>query len=281
MRFLREISRSHPAACPTMGLSDTPKKGGFTLLEVALVTGASSGIGEAFARLLAREGYHVVLVARREDRLRKLAGRIQAREGSAEVLAADLVTPEGLDRVCSRIRHHRVHLLVNNAGFGLYGEVTETDEAWEQKMIRLNVEVPISLTRALLPQLKKRGSGGIIQIGSTSSFLPTPYMAGYGATKSFLLHYGEALAAELKGTGVTVTTLCPGSTESEFAERTGIRQSHQMPAEKVASMGFSAWKKGQPVKVTGGLNRVLVSLPRFLPRSWMRALVARVFRDRT
>lgn len=250
-------------------------------MDVALITGASSGIGEAFACLLAREGYHVVLVARREERLRKLARAIKAGGGSAEVLAVDLVTPEGFDRVCSRIRHNRIDLLVNNAGFGLYGEVTDTDEAREQEMIRLNVEVPVSLTRALLPQLKKRGSGGIIQIGSTSSFLPTPYMAGYGATKSFLLHYGEALAAELKGTGVTVTTLCPGSTQSEFAERTGIRQSNRMPAEKVARMGFSAWRKGHPVKVTGRLNRLLVSLPRFLPRSWMANGVARAFHDRT
>ncbi|QKI83286.1 hypothetical protein SAMN05421790_11291 [Kroppenstedtia eburnea] len=250
-------------------------------MDVALVTGASSGIGEAFARLLTQKGYHVVLVARREQRLRELATELTAGGGSAEVLVADLLTREGLDRVCTRIRRDRVDLLVNNAGIGLYGPVAETDETREREMIRLHVEVPVTLLRAVLPQMKNRGSGGMIQVGSTSSFLPTPYMTAYGAAKAFLLHYGEALAAELRGSGVTLTTLCPGSTESEFAQRTGIRQSNQMPAEQVARLGFSAWQKGRPVVVTGTLNRFLIFLPRLLPRTWMAALVARAFRNRT
>lgn len=234
-------------------------------MDVALVTGASSGIGEAFARLLTQKGYHVVLVARREQRLRELATELTAGGGSAEVLVADLLTREGLDRVCTRIRRDRVDLLVNNAGIGLYGPVAETDETREREMIRLHVEVPVTLLRAVLPQMKNRGSGGMIQVGSTSSFLPTPYMTAYGAAKAFLLHYGEALAAELRGSGVTLTTLCPGSTESEFAQRTGIRQSNQMPAEQVARLGFSAWQKGRPVVVTGTLNRFLIFLPASSP----------------
>src|SRR5699024_4406205 len=134
---------------------------------------------------------------------------------------------------------------------------------------------------AVLPQMTRRRSGGIILVGSTSSFLPTPYMTAYGAAKAFILRYGEALHAELKGTGVTVTTLCPGSTNSEFATRAGFRQTRQMSAAQVARLGFSAWYRGRPVVVTGTINRWITGLPRILPRSWTARLVARVFRDRT
>ncbi|PTX60808.1 hypothetical protein C8P63_108118 [Melghirimyces profundicolus] len=250
-------------------------------MSVALITGASSGIGEAFARLLSGKGYHVVLVARRKDRLSQLADELDGKGGTAEVLPADLVEEEGVEEIRKHIRNHRVDLLVNNAGFGLYGPVTETLDTREQEMIRLNVSALVSLTRAVLPQMVKRNSGGIIQVASTASFLPTPYMAGYGATKAFVLHYSEALTAELKGTGVKVTAVCPGSTVSEFAERTGIRQKFPMSAEKVAELGLKAWEKGQPVVVTGSGNKAAASLPRFLPRSWMARLVARAFRDRT
>ncbi|MFD1427613.1 short-subunit dehydrogenase [Kroppenstedtia sanguinis] len=262
-------------------LDTTWESKGACNLDVALVTGASSGIGEAFARLLAQKDYHVILVARRKERLQQLAAAIQSEGGSAEVLVADLLTQEGLHRVCTRIHHDRVDLLINNAGVGLYGPVTETDVTQEREMIRLHVEVPVTLLRAILPQLKSRRSGGIIQVGSTSSFLPTPYMTAYGAAKAFLLHYGEALAAELRGSGVTVTTLCPGSTYSEFAQRTGIRQSNQLPAERVARLGFSAWQKGKPMVVTGTLSRFFTFLPRFFPRTWITASVARAFRNRS
>lgn len=250
-------------------------------MSIALVTGASSGIGEAFARLLSRRGYHLLLVARREDRLRHLARELETAGGAAEVLPTDLTSEEGIDSLCRAINNRRIDLLVNNAGFGLYGPVMETSISREQEMIRLLVNTPVRLNRAVLPQMTRRRSGGIILVGSTSSFLPTPYMTAYGAAKAFILRYGEALHAELKGTGVTVTTLCPGSTNSEFATRAGFRQTRQMSAAQVASLGFSAWYRGRPVVVTGTINRWITGLPRILPRSWTARLVARVFRDRT
>ncbi|MFC4077619.1 SDR family NAD(P)-dependent oxidoreductase [Salinithrix halophila] len=250
-------------------------------MPVALVTGASSGIGEAFVRLLAEKSYHIILVSRREERLRLLAEGVEQMGGTAEVVGVDLTTEEGLTRVKEHISWHPVDLLINNAGFGLYGPTSETDPQKEQEMIQLNVRVPVALTRAALPQMIERGSGRVLQVASTSSFLPVPYMAGYGATKAFILHYTEALHAELKGSGITVTALCPGSTESEFAERAGFKQQHPMPAAEVARQGLLACEQGRPFVIPGTANWFTASLPRFLPRPWMTRLVAHFFNDRT
>lgn len=209
----------------------------------ALITGASSGIGEAFARLLATRDYHVVLVARRKDRLQQLADEIEGNGGSATAMVADLVSQEGLEQTRTFIHENQLDLLINNAGFGVYSPAIHVDEEQEQDMIQLNVNALVSLTRTALPQMIRRNSGGIIQIASTASFLSTPYMAGYGATKAFVLHYSEALAMELRGTGVTVTTVCPGSTESEFATQAGFRQPFAKPAKKVAVWACLRGKK--------------------------------------
>ncbi|WP_170105545.1 SDR family NAD(P)-dependent oxidoreductase [Desmospora activa] len=250
-------------------------------MKIAMVTGASSGIGAAFAKELAAQGHRVILVARRHDRLQQLRESIQSAGGQAEVLEADLTRSEDLEQVCRRLRQDSIHLLVNNAGFGLYAPLLDTDPNREQEMIRLNVSSLVTLTRAALPGMVERNRGGIIQVASTASFMPTPYMTAYGASKAFVLHYGEGLAAELKGTGVTVTTVCPGSTHSEFAERAGFRQQRLMSAEEVVKQALLAFNQKRPTLVTGSGNWVLTLLPRFLPRSWMASLVARVFRNRT
>ncbi|MDR6225775.1 SDR family NAD(P)-dependent oxidoreductase [Desmospora profundinema] len=250
-------------------------------MKTAVVTGASSGIGEAFAKMLAHKGTRVILIARRRERLEALKEAILSGGGQADVWQADLTQNRDLEAICDRLRQEEVDLLVNNAGFGLYGPVTETDPDREQSMIQLNVSSLVSLTRAVLPQMVDRGSGGIIQIASTSSFLPTPYMTAYGATKAFVLHYSEGLAAELKGTGVTITTVCPGSTQSEFAGLAGFRQTRLMASEEVARQALLAFQQKRITLVTGVGNWFLTRLPRFLPRTWMGALVARLFRDRT
>ncbi|WP_169713734.1 SDR family NAD(P)-dependent oxidoreductase [Paludifilum halophilum] len=249
-------------------------------MPTALITGSSSGIGKAFAWELSQKGYRVILVARREDRLQHLKERIEEQGGTADIWTADLADERSLSHILRLLEENVVDVLVNNAGVGLYGSSEQLDPAEEQRMIRVNISALVALTRAVLPGMIKRKTGGVIHIASTSSFLPTPYMAGYGATKAFVLHYSEALAAELKGTGVTVTAVCPGSTRSEFAERTGILQNRPMKAEEVARQGILAFEQQRPVVITGAGNWMMTSLPRFLPRTWIARLVARLFRHR-
>jgi short-subunit dehydrogenase len=247
---------------------------------VALITGASSGIGRAFAEELANRGYDLVLVARRTSLLQEVANSVQQRGAKATVITADLTLEEEVARIGRWMTQHRIDLLVNNAGIGLYGPVIHTDADLERALVRLHIQVPLTLTRAALPGMIARKHGGIIQVSSTLAFFPTPYMAVYGAAKAFLLHYTEALAEELKGTGITVTVVCPGSTQSEFAERTGITQPHAVPAEQVVQEAIRGWERQKTVVVTGTRNRWITGLPRFLPRKAMRRLIAVFFRGR-
>ncbi|QKG83393.1 SDR family oxidoreductase [Kroppenstedtia pulmonis] len=246
----------------------------------ALITGASSGIGEAFALQLSRQGYHIILVARRHGRLVQVKKQIESHGGSAQILLADLTEPASLQKVIHYVRKHPVDLLVNNAGIGLYGTTSQTDPEQEEKMIHLNISALVALTRAALPPMLEKGAGGIINLGSTSSFFPTPYMTAYGATKAFVLHYSEGLARELKESGVTVTALCPGSTQSEFAAKTGIRQPVTMTPEAVVKQALSSFHRKRPVAVTGFFNRLVTLLPRFLTRQGMTRVIARAFRNR-
>ncbi|MBN2910414.1 SDR family oxidoreductase [Polycladomyces sp. WAk] len=247
---------------------------------VALITGASSGIGRAFAEELANRGYDLVLVARRTSLLQEVANAVNQRGAKATVITADLTHEEDVARISRWITRHRINLLVNNAGIGLYGPVIHTDGDLEQALVRLHIQVPLALTRAALPDMIARKQGGIIQVSSSLAFFPTPYMAVYGAAKTFLLHYTEALAEELKGSGVTVTVVCPGSTQSEFAERTGITQPYAIPAEQVVREALDGWEHQKTVVVTGIRNRWIAALPRFLSRKAMRRIIAIFFRDR-
>ncbi|SFS30659.1 SDR family NAD(P)-dependent oxidoreductase [Marininema halotolerans] len=248
-------------------------------MPTALITGASAGIGEAFVRLLTEQKFHLVLVARREDRLQQIASEITNQGGSAEILVADLATTEGLTRVEDYIKAHPLDLLINNAGFGIYGATVDTDPEKEAEMIRLNILALTTLTRAALPEMLKRKAGRILQVGSVLSFFPTPYMTGYGATKAFVLHYSEALHRELKGSGVTVTALCPGSTESEFAAVSGLEQNRQMTATEVARQGLLASEQGKSFILPGTSNKLLPFLNRLLPRNWFTGIVARSLRS--
>jgi hypothetical protein len=191
----------------------------------ALVTGASSGIGSEIARDLARRGYGVTLVARREDRLRALADELAtAHHVRTEVIAADLTDAEGRGTLPGLLEERglTIDVLVNNAGFTTMGPVQRSDRQAELAMVRTNVEAVVDLCTLFVPGMVSRHRGAILNTASTAAFQPLPGQAVYGASKSFVLSYGRALGTELKGTGVTVTTLCPGPVETGFAEASGL-----------------------------------------------------------
>jgi short-subunit dehydrogenase len=243
----------------------------------ALVTGASSGIGRALAERLAARGMGVLAVARRADRLATLEGEIvpvvadlSTREGIAATLAAVARLPDGLE------------LLVNNAGFGISGSYLEVPIERELECIRLNVTTVAELTRRVLPDMVARGRGGVINVASTIAFQPVPWLATYAATKAFVLHYTEALAVELRGTGVRALALCPGPVTTEFeaiAGNTKFQQSiPNLTPERVADDALAAWDRGRVVKIVGVVNRILMFMNRFMPRAVLRRLMGSLAR---
>ena len=250
----------------------------------ALVTGASSGIGETFVRKLAARGTNVVLVARRAERLEELAEEVTKEHGvTAEVLAADLSDEAGLARVEERLSlvDRPVDLLVNNAGFGTRGPFHELDVDKEEQEIRLNVIALVRLTRAALPVMIGREKGGVVNVSSVGSFQPVPMMATYAATKAFVTSFTEAIAEEVRGTGVRVVALCPGFTRTEFgdhvgAEAAGVPDFLWMGTEPVVDTALSALDRGQVVAIPGLLNQATVATTRMVPRSVVRRFVGLV-----
>jgi short-subunit dehydrogenase len=252
----------------------------------ALVTGASAGIGWQLAHLFAADGFDLVLVARRRDRLEELAGVLQKRfRTKAELIDADLRDPTSAARIVSQLesRELRVDALVNNAGFGRLGSFADHDLTAALDMIAVNVQAVVQLTRLLLPNMLLRRQGHIINIGSVAGFLPGPYMAVYYATKAFVNSFGEALAEELRGTGVSVTTCCPGPTATEFGTVAGsadrrVIKANSMPASTVAKHAYRAMQREQVLAIPGISNRFLVSLLRLMPRASIRRIAGRMNR---
>ena len=236
----------------------------------ALITGASSGIGAAFARQLAARGYDLILVARRGERLSALAAELQGRYPiSAEVLVADLSRPADLDRVVRRVSEmDGLDLLINNAGFGTTGKFAEIDLAKQIDMINLHVIASVRLCRAALPAMVAHHRGAIINVASISAFTPISGNATYSATKAYLVTFTESLRAELDGTGVRVQALCPGFTYSEFHDTSEFEEGHRASipevlwtsADKVAAASLKALERGQTVYIPGFRNRLLVTL---------------------
>ena len=185
----------------------------------ALITGASSGIGLELAKLFARDGYELVLVARRVERLEELGRELTQRHGvRCHTISVDLAQPDAAAEIVRRLEGAgpAVDVLVNNAGFGVLGPLATTEPETAGRMIRVNIEALTQLTRALLPGMLARRRGRILNVASTAGFAPGPLMAVYYATKAYVISFSEALAEELRGTGVTVTVLCPGPTRTEF-----------------------------------------------------------------
>jgi short-subunit dehydrogenase len=239
---------------------------------LAAVTGASSGIGEAFARELAARGYDLLLVARRKRRLDKLAAELHATHGCrADVLAADLTRPTALERVEDALeRSRRLALLVNDAGMADFGSFTASDREREELEIRLNVIAVVRLTHAALAGMIRRGRGAIINVSSTAGFAPCPKFATYGATKAFVNSFTEALHGELHDSEVKVQALCPGLTHTEIFERAGTDTSSLpeflwMEAEQVVTESLDALEAGTVICVPGLGNRALAALARVLP----------------
>jgi uncharacterized protein len=247
----------------------------------ALVTGASRGIGEAFARQLAARGQDLILVARSREKLETLAGELAERhEVETHAITADLARPCAAETVFAETQRLGldIDLLVNNAGFARAGAFAELSLDEQADMVRLNVNTVVELTRLYLPGMRHRRRGGVINVGSTASFQPVPGMAVYGATKSFVLSFSEALAAEVEGDGVRVMALCPGATGTEFwatagvwAERTG-----RMPApDEVVAAGLRAFERGRWSFVHGFVNQgVALFAGRILPR-WLVVRLAK------
>jgi hypothetical protein len=256
--------------------------------QTALVTGASSGIGEQFARALADRGWDLLLVARSEAKLRALAEELRRAHGcEVQVLAADLARPGGVELAVNGFDKwgRELDLLVNNAGVGTYGPFHALPLQRELEMIDLNVRALVALTGHFLPAMLSRGRGGIIQLASTTSFQPVPYMATYAATKGFVLYFGEAIAREVKGTGVRVLTVCPGHTPTGFQRTSGVdrrpARTSSQTAQQVVQEALEAWEGGGgPVKVTGWPNRVTTQAPRFVPRKVLSWAIGRAFKPR-
>jgi len=251
---------------------------------LALVTGASSGIGRELARVLAAHGWDTILVARRADALHELAAELEAAGTTAHVLPADLADADGPTRVFDEVasRGLSIDALVNNAGLGVWGRFAETEWRAERDLLAVNVVALTELTKRFLPGFLERRHGRIMNVASTAAFQAGPLMSVYFASKAYVLHLSLALSDELRGTGVTVTTLCPGPTRTEFAHTAGARKTGMFlggrgddPAD-VARRGYEAMLKGRPLVVVGAVNRTLVFATRLAPRPFAASIARRL-----
>jgi short-subunit dehydrogenase len=247
--------------------------------KVALITGASAGLGVEFARQLSARGHALVLAARRKERLEELAKEL----GNARAVAIDLSKPNAAAKLMADLEGagEEVEILVNNAGFGLIGRFAELDARRQRQMIDLNVGTLTDLCRAVAPKMTARKSGGILNVASTAAFQPGPRMAVYFATKAFVLSLSEALHEELKPQGVRVTCLCPGPTRTEFGlvagfGGNGLFDRVAMESPEVVEAGLDGLDKNKAVVVPGLVNKVTASSGRFAPRSVVRKIAGAI-----
>ena len=250
-----------------------------------LITGASSGIGEAFARNLAARGANLILSARSEDKLVRIAEELKRKHPiSVQVFPADLSGIEAPERLFEQIKenHLSVNVLINNAGFGKWAHFLAEDPDTYQKMLFLNINALVRLTHLYLPEMLSRGTGGVINVASTAAFQPLPFQAVYGASKAFVLNFTEALSGEYRERGLRFLALCPGNTATNFfavanADASGM--SFATPLE-VAAAGLNAFLRGRSYHVPGVANYLKSLLPRVFPRTTVVKIAASMFKSR-
>lgn len=248
----------------------------------ALITGASLGIGRELARVFARQGHDLVLVARSRGRLEELKAELEPKyQIHASVLVSDLSVPGACGELFGKVRDLGLHVdyLVNNAGIGLHGPFQENELFREMEMIQINITALTELSKLFLPGMIREKRGGILNVASTAAFQPGPLMAVYYATKAYVLFLSEAMHEELRGSGVTVTTLCPGPTRSEFQERAGIGHVKlftyaAMAPEPVAEAGYRGLMRGKSLVIPGFLNQLTAFSTRLSPR-WLLPRIVR------
>lgn len=252
-----------------------------------LITGASAGIGAELARQYAEHGYHLILVARSEDKLTALAAELAEKHGNnVEVIVQDLGKPDAAQAVFDEVQKRKlpVDVLVNNAGILFDGPFIKTSAADHAALVQLNITALTVLTHLFLPEMLERGSGRIMNIASTSSFQPVPSLSTYAASKAYVLSFSEALAVELKGSGVTVTALCPGFTETDMIAK-GNDRSMSVPfvknlsPQEVAKQGYKACRVGRPLHITGLGNKALIEFGRHQPR-WLQRIASDIVAKR-
>lgn len=247
----------------------------------AVITGASAGLGVAFAEHLAEQGSNLLLVARREERLRHEAGRLRARYGvETDYRAVDLATEEGRAGFVEEVRSLRVHTLINNAGFGSVGEFHTLDGARLAREVSLNAGALTELSHAVVGQMVERGRGAIINVASTAAFQPIPEMAVYAAAKGYVLQLTVALWEELHDTGVRAVAICPGPTETDFFANAGDESvlTHRRTPEQVVQTTFTALQRHQPFVIDGVGNTALALANRFAPLALQAKVARRVLR---
>ena len=247
---------------------------------LALITGASGGIGEGFGHVLAADGWDLVLIARRDQELHRVKGVITAKHPVAvHVISLDLNGAGAVEALAAEmsLRNLVPGIVINNAGFGLIGPSVELSRDEQLSMIDLNVRVLTDLTLRFLPAMVAAKSGGVINVASVAGFMPGPMMAVYFATKNYVLSFGDALASELKGTGVTITTLCPGTVKTAFQTRAGQNERNSsLSAFDVASQGWAGFKARRRVVVPGFFNQLVAYGLRLTPRRISLPFVKRV-----
>lgn len=241
--------------------------------KTALITGASSGFGYEFVKLFAKNNYNLILVARSIDKLQEIKRQFPAID--ITVIQKDLTQINAVKNVYDKIKEKglNVDVLVNNAGFGLLGQFSKLDVDRQVNMVQLNVSVLTELTHYVLQEMLQRNSGKILNVASLAAFQPGPLMAVYYATKAYVLSFSEALVEELRGTGITVTTLCPGPSKTNFAKAANVEKTKlfvsPMPADKVAGIGYEAMMKGRRVVIPGRTNKIGAYAAKFLPRGFV------------
>ena len=251
------------------------------MAQTALITGASSGIGRALASEFAVHGFDVVLAARNREALEAVGRTLSS--SNVQIIDVDLAQPHSADRLVDRLNERgiQVDVVVNNAGFGLQGEFFTLPIDRQLDMVQLNVTTLTELTRLLLPDIVRRERGGILNVASTAAFQPGPLMSVYYATKAYVLSFTEGIAEEVTGTGLKVTCLCPGPTETEFAARASASRINlfkggAMSAEAVAREGFEGWDANKSLVIPGFSNRRGAMIVRLMPRALVRRAVKRL-----